>query len=157
MTRRTPAILIAMLQILPLTAQYNSQEPGDAPQLFYYTSDSTPLQQPAGCGNGVYGYDLRQLPDATELPGIEPPRLLRAHPHPELDSVTIEYELEDPAVIRFQMVNAQGNVVLETPYAATSAFRQTETRAIKNAAPGAYVLMIQIDGKKLAQCDVVIR
>jgi len=155
MTNKTFAALVALLPILPLMAQDTNMT---TRHTFPNTVDTTPHQRGGGgnCGNGVYGYQIRQSPEASDWPDLEPPRLLHACPHPSGDSITVEYELEDPAVICLQLADEQGNVVIETPYAATKAFRQTATWATRNLQAGNYSLMIMLDGRKLAQCTVVI-
>lgn len=155
MANKTFAALMALLQIFPLVAQDTNVTPRHT---FPNTLDTTPHQRGGGgnCGNGVYGYQIRQSSEASDWPELEPPRLLHACPHPSGDSITVEYELEDPAIISLQLTDEQGNVIIETPYAATKAFRQTATWATKNLKAGNYLLMIRLDGRKLAQCSVVV-
>lgn len=161
MIQKTLAAWIIVLHIFPLSAQYNWQDTSASPkhsrQVFHNNADSKPLQFSGdrdACGSGMQGHAMLPESSAPELPDAEPPRLLRAYP--STDSLTIEFELEDPAVIRFRMVDAKGKAVLETPYKATRPFRQFETWATGALTPGNYVLMIQIEGRKLAQCPVVV-
>lgn len=98
----------------------------------------------------------QSLQSATEIQDIEPPRLLRAFPDPSGNGLTIEFDLEDPAVIAFQLTDHQGKPVFETPYARRKAFRQTETWATGNVPPGIYSLLIRLDGRKIAECAVII-
>ena len=155
MANKMLAALMALLQIFPLLAQETNITPRNT---FPNTLDTTPHRRGGGgnCGNGVYGYQIRQSPETSDWPDLEPPRLLHACPQPSGDSITVEYELEDPAVISLQLTDEQGHVAIETPYAATKAFRQTATWDTKNLKAGNYLLMIRLDGRVLAQCAVVI-
>ena len=141
MTKKAFVLLIALLQLLSLSAQQNWLEMFDAPET------GVKSRREGACGSGVYSYQV-----ATPLGEMEPARLLRAHPTDSGDSILIEFELEDPARVRFQMLNAQGKMVWKTPDTATGAFRQFDTRPTGNLEPGAYTLQIVAGGQILAQC-----
>lgn len=117
---------VVLLQMLPLMAQYNWQQP-----------DSSL--------------------NAAGEPGMEPARLLRAHPNPASDNVTVEYYLEDPAIITFRLTDMNGKWVFETAPDEKKAFRQTETLATGQLPSGTYFLTIQARGQQLGQTTVVIQ
>lgn len=108
-------------------------------------------------GIGVRIYKMTKSTTPAELLELNPPRLFRAYPNPASDTVTLEFNLEDPAAIRFQMLDQQGKIVLETPYAVKKAFRQTETLSIGHLPAGTYFLTLQSAEQQLAQCSVVIQ
>ncbi|HRI61568.1 MAG TPA: T9SS type A sorting domain-containing protein, partial [Saprospiraceae bacterium] len=81
----------------------------------------------------------------------------RAYPNPVSDYLTVEYYLEDPAVITFQLTDSLGKLVLETAPAAQQAFRQTETLATGYLPPGTYFLTMRAGKQQLAQTTIVIQ
>ncbi|MCK6691128.1 MAG: hypothetical protein L6Q97_03380 [Thermoanaerobaculia bacterium] len=141
MIKKAFAGLIALLQLLPLSAQQNWLEMFDAP----YAGDMP--RREGACGSGVFSYQM-----ATPAGEMEPARLLRAHPAGSDDSIRIEFELEEPASVRFQMLNTQGKLVWSTPDTDTGAFRQLDTRPAGNLEPGAYTLQMVAGSQILAQC-----
>lgn len=143
MIKKAFVVLTALLRLIPLNAQQNWLETVETPD-----TGSAP-RRAGSCGNGVYGYQA-----ATPAGEMEPTRLLRAHPAGPDDSIRIEFELEEPAGVRFQMLNAQGKVVWNTPDTETRAFRQFDTRPTGNLEPGAYTLQIVAGGQILSQCTL---
>lgn len=141
MIKKAFIALTALLYLLPLSAQQNWLETVEDTD-----TGSTPRRVGA-CGSGVFGYQAA-APSAEQ----EPARLLRAHPAGADDSIRIEFELEDPASVRFQLLDAMGKVAWETPARATGAFRQFDTRPAGNLAPGSYILQIKGRDQILAQC-----
>lgn len=147
MIHKSLIILIALLQLLPLNAQQNWQDTEDT------TSPDTndaPWRRTTG-GSGAYHYKT-----AITSPELEPARLLRARANAQNDGLVIEFELEDPAAVRFQLLDTRGKIVWETTETPTLAFRQTDTRPTGNLAPGMYTLRMMAGGQKLGQCAVVV-
>lgn len=147
MIHKSLIILIALLQLLPLNAQQNWQDTEDT------TSPDTndaPRRRATG-GSGAYHYKT-----ALTSPELEPARLLRARPNAQNNGLVIEFELEDPAAVRFQLLDTRGKIVWETTEMPTLAFRQTDTRPTGNLTPGMYTLRMMAGGQKLGQCAVVV-
>ncbi len=141
MIKKAFVVLTALLHLIPLKAQQNWLETVETPD-----TGSAP-RRAGSCGSGVFSYQI-----ATPAGEMEPARLLRAHPAGSDDSIRIELELEEPAGVRFQMLDTQGKVVWNTPDTATGAFRQFDTRSTGNLEPGAYILQIVAGGQILSQC-----
>lgn len=108
-------------------------------------------------GIGVRIYKMTQTLNAADEEHYEPARLLRAYPNPVSYYLTVEFYLEDPAVITFQLTDSLGKLVLETTPAAQLAFRQTETLATGYLPSGTYYLTMRAGRQQLAQTTIVIQ
>ncbi|MBK8557429.1 MAG: hypothetical protein IPL65_17490 [Lewinellaceae bacterium] len=119
MTNKTIVALLVLIHLSSLAVVGQTQDVTRSRFLTRSMIDTSPFYRSAPWCIGGSGYQNMPLNPNTNVE-MEPARFLRAQQNATRDSLFIEFDLEDPAIVRFQMINEAGQMVFDTPNAAQS-------------------------------------